>query len=157
MTRGELFRYDIRGYMIIKNAIEPASLRLLNEGLDRWEEKAFETYKALPEEANKDVRYNDILNQEPALLELAANEKLIPYLVEMIERPRLKSTWLTFRWKGGRTGYHSNHTPSVLPFQRADLAQSDEGDVRDAGYWAWCGRTAGGSGQSQGELCHTRA
>ena len=99
--------------MIIKNAIELASLRLLNEGLDHWEEKAFEAYKALSEEANKDVRYNDILNQEPALLELAANEKLIPYLVEMIERPRLKSTWLTFRWKGGRTGYHSNHTPSV--------------------------------------------
>ena len=113
MTPGELFRYDVRGYMVIKNAIEPDYLRLLNEHLDRWEEKAFAAYKALPEEANKDVRYNDILNQEPALLELAANEKLIPYLVEMIERPRLKSTWLTFRWRGGRTGYHSNHTPSV--------------------------------------------
>ena len=113
MTPGELFRYDVRGYIVVKNAIEPDYLALLNERLDEWEERACGEYQALPEDANKDVRYNDILNLEPTLLDLAANEKLIPYLLEMIERPRLKSTWVTFRWKGGETRYHSNHTPSI--------------------------------------------
>jgi len=31
----------------------------------------------------------------------------------MVEKPRLKSTWIAFKWKGGRTRLHSNHTPSV--------------------------------------------
>ena len=59
------------------------------------------------------MRYDDILNQEPALLDLVVNPVVLPYLVEMVERPRLKSTWATYKWRGGETGYHSNHTPTV--------------------------------------------
>lgn len=34
------------------------------------------------------MRYDDILNQEPALLDLVVNPVVLPYLVEMVERPR---------------------------------------------------------------------
>ena len=44
---------------------------------------------------------------------MAANPALLPYLIEMVERPRLKSTWIAFKWRGDETKLHSNHTPSV--------------------------------------------
>ena len=62
---------------------------------------------------NPEVRYDDIINAEPSLVELAANPMLLPYLAEMIENPRLKSTWIAFKWRGGTTKLHSNHTPSI--------------------------------------------
>lgn len=113
MTPGELFSYDVRGYLLVKEALAAGELAALNARLDGWQEKAVEEYRALAADANKDVRYNDILNLEPACLPLVDNARVLPYLREMIERPRLKSTWLTFRWRGGQTRYHSNHTPSV--------------------------------------------
>jgi ectoine hydroxylase-related dioxygenase (phytanoyl-CoA dioxygenase family) len=113
MTPAELFRYDVRGFLLIRDAIKPDHLEALNDCLDRWENKADSDYRALATDANKDVRYNDILNLEPECAPVVDNKKVLPYLREMIERPRLKSTWLTFRWQGGQTRYHSNHTPTV--------------------------------------------
>ncbi|MCZ6677712.1 MAG: phytanoyl-CoA dioxygenase family protein [Candidatus Poribacteria bacterium] len=113
MTPEELYRYDVNGYLLIENAIEPDYLDGLNERLDIWEEKALQDFRALPQTANPEVRYDDILNQEPSLLPLVVNPKVLPYIDEMVSRPRLKSTWLTFKWNGGRTTFHSNHTPSV--------------------------------------------
>ena len=113
MTPEELFRYDVRGFLLVKGALGAGELAALNARLDGWEDRAAEECRALAADANRDVRYNDILNLEPACLPLVDNPRVLPYLREMIERPRLKSTWLTFRWRGGQTTYHSNHTPSV--------------------------------------------
>ena len=38
---------------------------------------------------------------------------MLPYILEMVEKPRLKSTWIAFKWRGGETRLHSNHTPSI--------------------------------------------
>ena len=103
----------MNGYLLIEDAIEPTYLAYLNERLDIWEEKALQDFRALPKSANPEVRYDDILNQETSLLDLVVNPKVLPYIDEMVERPRLKSTWVTFKWNGGRTVYHSNHTPSI--------------------------------------------
>ena len=113
MTPQELYRYDINGYMLLEGAIGPDELARLSECIDDWEERAAEEYRAGDPGQNPEVRYDDILNEEPRLVELAANPRLLPYLVEMIEKPRLKSTWLAFKWRGGTTGLHSNHTPST--------------------------------------------
>jgi len=113
MTPQELYRYDINGYMLLKGAIAPGELARPNERLDAWEERAAEDFRAKSAGENPEVRYDDIINAEPSLVELAANPRLLPYLAEMIENPRLKSTWIAFKWRGGTTKLHSNHTPSI--------------------------------------------
>ncbi|MFT5368227.1 MAG: ectoine hydroxylase-related dioxygenase (phytanoyl-CoA dioxygenase family) [Candidatus Latescibacterota bacterium] len=113
MTPEELYRYDLNGYLLLRGAIDPDTLRYLNKQIDVWEEKAQDDFCAKSEGANPEVRYDDIVNQEAVLIPLAANPKVVPYIVEMMEKPRLKSTWIAFKWRGGETRLHSNHTPSV--------------------------------------------
>jgi hypothetical protein len=113
MTPEELYRYDVNGYVLVRGAIDPETLAHLNKKIDVWEEKAWIDFRAKKEGENQEVRYDDVVNQEASLVPLAANPKLLPYLVEMVERPRLKSTWIAFKWRGGETRLHSNHTPTV--------------------------------------------
>ena len=113
MTPAELYRYDVNGYILLKEAIAPKELALLNARIDGWHERAAADFRLQADGANAEVRYDDIINQEPNLVELAANPALLPYLIEMVERPRLKSTWIAFKWRGGETKLHSNHTPSI--------------------------------------------
>jgi ectoine hydroxylase-related dioxygenase (phytanoyl-CoA dioxygenase family) len=113
MTPEERYRYDVSGYLLIEDAIEPDALTKLNQRLDLWEQKAVAQHQQMSETVNPEVRYDDILNQEPSLLPLVTNPLTLPYIDEMVSRPRLKSTWLTFKFKGGTTTSHSNHTPSV--------------------------------------------
>ena len=113
MTPEELYRYDVQGYLLVRNAIDPDTLLQLNQRIDDWEEKAWGDYRVKKEGENPEVRYDDVVNQEPALVDLAANPKILPYLSEMIDKPRLKSTWIAFKWRGGETRLHSNHTPTV--------------------------------------------
>ena len=112
MTPEELYRYDINGYMLLKGAIEPTQLTTLQTVVDTWQDRAFEDLKKRGPEGNQEVRYDDLINQEPALVDLSANPVVVPYLSEMIEKPRLKSTWIAFKWRRGETKLHSNHTPS---------------------------------------------
>jgi len=113
MTPEECYRYDINGYILLRNAIPKDELDRLNGVIDSWEERAGGDLKKKKPEDNQEVRCDDLINNEPELVDLAANPVIIPYLVEMIEKPRLKSTWIALKWRGGRTGLHSNHTPSV--------------------------------------------
>ena len=113
MTPAELYRYDINGYMLLKGAIAPDELARLNGVVDAWEQRALADFRAKAAGDNPEVRYDDIVNLEPSLVDLAANPVLLPYLAEMVERPRLKSTWIAFKWRGGETKLHSNHTPSI--------------------------------------------
>lgn len=112
MTPEEKYRYDINGYLLVKNAIPADRLSKLEPVIDAWQAKAYEDFKEIPEGKNQEVRYNDIINMEPALVDLAANPVVLPYLTEMMDKPRLKSTWIAFKWRGGTTGLHSNHTPT---------------------------------------------
>ena len=113
MTPEELYRYDVNGYMLIKGAVDPEAMLRLNAHVDAWQEKARGDFQKIEPGKNQEVRYNDVINQDAAFIELVANPRVLPYLAEMVERPRLKSTWIAFKWRGGRTNLHSNHTPSV--------------------------------------------
>jgi len=113
MTPEELYRYDVNGYVLVRGAIDPETLAHLNKKIDVWEKKAEADFCAKKEGENPEVRYDDVVNQEASLVSLAANPKILPYLVEMVEKPRLKSTWIAFKWRGGETRLHSNHTPTV--------------------------------------------
>ena len=111
MTPEELYEYDVSGYILIEDAIEPDYLRRLNERLDAWEQIARQRLDAQGPQ-NRAILIEDILNQEPSLIDLVVNPKVLPYVDAMVTTPRLKSTWATFKWKDGYTGFHSNHTPS---------------------------------------------
>ena len=100
-------------YLLLEGAIAPDELARLNARIDVWEERALEVFCAKSAGENQEVRYDDVVNQEESLVELAANPVVLPHIREMVERPRLKSTWIAFKWRGGQTALHSNHTPSV--------------------------------------------
>jgi hypothetical protein len=110
MTASELYRYDLQGYLYLENAIPPALLKRLDERMDFWEERGRERLASQPDQPA--VTIDDILNQDEAFLDLVANPRVLPYIDEMVSRPRLKSTWLALKWKGGAARDRSNHTPS---------------------------------------------
>jgi ectoine hydroxylase-related dioxygenase (phytanoyl-CoA dioxygenase family) len=112
MTPEEKYRYDINGYLLLKGAIPSAQLPDLQSVVDTWQERAQKDFQQKSADDNQEVRYDDLINQEPALVDLAANPNTLPYLTEMTDKPRLKSTWVAFKWRGGETRLHSNHTPS---------------------------------------------
>jgi ectoine hydroxylase-related dioxygenase (phytanoyl-CoA dioxygenase family) len=132
MTAEELYRYDLRGYQYIENAIEPNLLKRLNERMDLWQEKArglLDTYEKATSKPQLDWRTNigwdsvnnavrpqvefwDIINMDEAFVDLVANPRVLPYIDQMVSYPRLKSNWLALKWKGGRARDTSNHTPS---------------------------------------------
>jgi ectoine hydroxylase-related dioxygenase (phytanoyl-CoA dioxygenase family) len=111
MTDDELYRYDVHGYLLLENVIAPPELEAIDTIYDRRLEEAEALRQAKSGEAH--VMLEDILNQEPeALRPLIAQRRVLPYIDEMIESPRLKSTWASFMWQGGGVGFHSNHSPS---------------------------------------------
>src|SRR5438445_157525 len=78
----------------------PASLlKRLDERMDFWEERGRERLAAKPDRPA--VEFDNILNQDEAFLDLVANPRVLPYIDEMVSCPRLKSTWLALKWKGG--------------------------------------------------------
>jgi hypothetical protein len=111
MTPEELYRYDLTGYLLIEDAIRPAYLGELQARMDHWEKEAHELLLKQEEGANPDIMIEDFLNMDEVFLQLVVNPVVLPYIDAMVSRPRLKSTWLDFKWNGGTTGYHSNHTP----------------------------------------------
>jgi ectoine hydroxylase-related dioxygenase (phytanoyl-CoA dioxygenase family) len=113
VTPEQLYRYDTNGYLLVKNAIPNDELSRLNDVIDTWEDRADKDFSKKSSEQNQEVRYDDFINNEPTFVDLSANPVIIPYLVEMIEKPRLKSTWIAFKKQGGETKLHSNHTPSI--------------------------------------------
>lgn len=134
MTPGELYRYDLKGFLYVENAIEPGLLKRLSERMDVWQEKGrqlLETYaKATSppkvgwntrvgwDPATSAIRplvdFYDIVSrdEEGAFVDLVVNPRILPYIDEMVQNPRLKSTWIAFKWRGGMTVGHSNHTPT---------------------------------------------
>ncbi len=111
MTPEELYRYDLKGYLYMENAIPPDYLKRLNERLDYWQEKTWPEVEATGKAA---VSVYDIINRDEAFLDLVVNPRVLPYIDEMMEWPRLKTTWIAFKWKGGKTPGHSSHTPTRM-------------------------------------------
>ena len=113
MTPQEKYIYDVRGYLIIENAIEPNYLKALNERLDMWEKEAFKLRS--PKSSNGRGPHNvclyGILNDDPMFLDLVTNPKILPYVDAMVHRPILEQFGASFRWNGGMTGAHGGHTP----------------------------------------------
>jgi len=111
MTDAERYTYDVQGYLLLEDVISPSQLAAVDAIYDRRLADA-EAQRTVGGGGGH-VMLEDILNEESeALGSLVAHPRVLPYVDEMIECPRLKSTWASFMWSDGGVGFHSNHTPS---------------------------------------------
>jgi ectoine hydroxylase-related dioxygenase (phytanoyl-CoA dioxygenase family) len=134
MTPEDLYRYDVSGFTVIEDAVEPQLLRRLNACADAWGGTldlavaagltAAKLAPAVVRPANAgspraeasiltrtQTMFDDPVVHEAAAAELIDNPPILPWLAETIQAPRLKSSWMTFKKRGGATGGHGNHTP----------------------------------------------
>lgn len=106
----QLYAFDLRGYLLVENVINKETLEEANRIADRYENLDPTTGK--PNFNNPNVyRFPKIVLDERLFLEIALSKKIIKLLPDLIIDPRLKSTWLDFKKKGGGISFHSNHTP----------------------------------------------
>ena len=87
MTPEDLYRYDVNGYLLLEGAIAPDELARLNARIDVWEERALEVFCAKSAGENQEVRYDDVVNQEESLVELAANPVVLPHSAKWSNGP----------------------------------------------------------------------
>lgn len=111
-----LYQFDLNGFVIIEDALEPALLAELNEIADGYEKRAGihaldGEGETLDEGERLKVRFSRIVLDHPAFLKAAMNPKVTALLPQLIVMPRMKSTWLDFAGLGGSIHYHANHTP----------------------------------------------
>ena len=114
MTPAEKYRFDVSGYLVVPDAIEPSFLDHLNGRLDVWEEKARRDLAENPEKAIKRgpvIGYFNLLNEEPSILHLVANPVILPYVDALVESPILEQFGVNFRWQGAQSTIHGGHTP----------------------------------------------
>jgi len=114
--QGLLYEFDLNGFVVVENALEPGLLAELNAIADDYERRAriYELEgegETLDEGARLKVRFSRIVLDHPAFLRAAMNPKVTSLIPHLIVMPRMKSTWLDFAGKGGSIHYHSNHIP----------------------------------------------
>lgn len=111
-----LYQFDLNGFVIVEDALDPDLLVELNAIADGYEARAG-IYKhegegeTLDEGARLKVRFSRIVLDHPAFLRAAMNPKVTSLIPDLIVMPRMKSTWLDFAGTGGSIHYHSNHIP----------------------------------------------
>ena len=109
MTPEEKYTFDVRGYLIVENAIDPDYLDQLNSRLDAWEERARKELAQRPKDKQTrgpNIGFFNLLNEEPAMLDLVANPVILPYVDALVQSPILEQFGVNFRWKGGQSTVH---------------------------------------------------
>ena len=121
-TEEERYRFDVLGYLIIEEAIDPQYLRLVQQSMDDWHAKAW----AHGEVENRGgTTFFNVLDEDPRLLELVSNPRVMPFVQEMVDRPILEQFNVGYRWRGGESGVHAGHTP----YQAINAYQTSEGKI----------------------------
>ncbi len=89
MTDEERYLFDLRGYLLVEDALTESQVDTLNaavDGLDPWAEdtwKADELYDFCIVDSNK-LHVGPLLHRDDRFKELIANPSIIPYLSEML-------------------------------------------------------------------------
>ena len=105
MSPEELYAFDLNGYLVIEDAIDPQLLSDITPVIDDWEKKC-----ALNND-KRNQKIPRIILEHPLFLEIAMSPAVVSRVVNCVQFPRLKSTWLDFKAQNGGIGYHANHTP----------------------------------------------
>lgn len=111
----ELYLFDLNGYLVIEDAIEPDLLAEVNAIADDYETRA---RLGEPEGEGEPstgvrhtIRYSRIIKEHEMFRRAIFSPKVLSRINDFVIYPRLKSTWLDFKMRGGGIHYHSNHTP----------------------------------------------
>ncbi|MDR6550837.1 phytanoyl-CoA dioxygenase family protein [Paenibacillus qinlingensis] len=111
----ELYAFDLNGYLVVEDAIDPEVLEALTRKVDEIEKEIGMTVNGIPSGDDKpnakNYRRNNIIFEDPAFLAAAMSPKVLAKIANFIKYPKMKSTWLDFKAQGGGIGFHSNHTP----------------------------------------------
>jgi hypothetical protein len=139
-TEEERYRFDVLGYLIIEEAIDPQYLRLVQQSMDDWHAKARADGEVedaggagiAGSQSSTSRRQNrggttffNVLDEDPRLLELVSNPRVMPFVQEMVDRPILEQFNVGYRWRGGESGVHAGHTP----YQAINAYQTSEGKI----------------------------
>lgn len=138
MTPEETYRFDVLGYLVVEDAIEPSYLQQVQQSMDDWHAKAQQQDDATsggtdnagnrsssPRKNRTGTIFFNVLDEDPRLLELVANPRIMPFVQAMVDRPILEQFNVGFRERGGESGVHAGHTP----YQAINSYQTSEGKI----------------------------
>lgn len=105
MTDEEKYLFDLNGYIVVRNAIDSATLHELNAIMD--------TRPELDPTGRGSIRGFNMLTWGAAFRNLIDNPKVLPYLIELMgDRVRLDHDYAIISEKGGSgLGLHGGGTP----------------------------------------------
>ena len=138
MTPEETYRFDVLGYLVVEDAIEPSYLQQVQQSMNDWHAKAQQQDDATsggtdnagnrsssPRKNRTGTIFFNVLDEDPRLLDLVANPRIMPFVQAMVDRPILEQFNVGFRERGGESGVHAGHTP----YQAINSYQTSEGKI----------------------------
>jgi hypothetical protein len=116
MTDEQRYLFDLQGYIVLRDVIDPDHLARLNAEMDRIEvmdESEYPGNVHLNNPRTESHLYlTDVLEFGEAFYPLMDHPKVLPAIAEAIGGPfRLNHAYLISRWGGGFTGFHLGGTP----------------------------------------------
>lgn len=105
MTEEERYLFDLRGYLVVENAIAPSDLAVMNAWIDMQE--------AMDSTGRGQHRAGNLLTWGPEFRALLDNKRVLPYLIELLgDGLRLDHEYAIFSEAGGNgLVLHGGGTP----------------------------------------------
>jgi hypothetical protein len=118
MTDEERYLFDLQGYLVLRDVIDPDHLARLNAEMERIEAMDEAEYPGHAHLNNprtpSHLNITDVLEFGEAFYPLIDHPRVLPRVAEMVGAPfRLNHAYLISRWGGGYTGFHLGGTPLV--------------------------------------------
>ncbi len=111
----ELYALDLRGYLVVENAADPALIDECNALTDELalREDIFPLTQTEFQRGDKGKasKMLNIVNEHDCFARLSMSSRVISRIPSLVQFPRLKSTWLQLNGPQCGIGYHANHTP----------------------------------------------
>ena len=123
---------DVRGYVVVPNALSHDQLQMLQAAAARQQARAVALFEdSADSKASTDLRagepllsvsdgqlqrasFFDTLECEPDTVSVITNPKIAPYVLSLVERPMLEQFSLTFMFRGGEIGLPPTSLPPSL-------------------------------------------
>jgi hypothetical protein len=116
MTDEQRYLFDLQGYLVLRNVIDPEHLARLNREMDRIEAMDEREYPGSAHLNNprtpSHLYITDVLEFGEAFWLLIDHPEVLPCVAAAVGAPfRLNHAYLISRWGGGFTGFHLGNTP----------------------------------------------
>ncbi|NKB67997.1 MAG: hypothetical protein GKR89_13130 [Candidatus Latescibacteria bacterium] len=118
MTEEEKYLFDLQGYLVLENVVEPGAVAACNAVLDRFEDMDPDDYPpplVLGQEKTPENLYiSNIMEGDPVFVPLMEIPRVLDAVETITGGPyRLNHTYTIYRRGGGYTGLHMHGTPII--------------------------------------------